>query len=135
MQDLTDNNFTESLQHGKILLMFYTDWCPMCPSVTDMLYDLERKEDGAFLFSRINHDDNPKAAEAFGVLGVPTVLAILDGAPLYGCAGILMPDVYRMMAEELLYSFDEKLLSEKIDRIDAFIDAWILAADGNEISM
>ncbi|HCC35361.1 MAG TPA: hypothetical protein DEQ02_06885 [Ruminococcaceae bacterium] len=125
MQELTDNSFEEALRHGKLLLMFYTDWCPMCPLITDMLNDLERKEGGKFIFARINHDDNPRAADTYGAFGVPIVIAFIEGTPIYGCAGILIPEVYRMIVEELLYSFNEKALKEKLERIEAFIDSCI----------
>ncbi len=122
MLELTDANYRESLQKGKFLFMFYTDWCPLCPIIIGKLRELEAGDGGRFTFAKINHDENPAAAEAYGAFGVPIVLAVIDGKALYGTAGQLLIEGYRMMVDELLYDFDEALLEEKIKRIQEAVD-------------
>ena len=122
MLELTDANFERSLRKGKFLFMFYTDWCPLCPIIIAKLRELEQEEDGKFIFAKIDHDVNKKAKEYYGVPFVPLVFAVLDGKPLYGTAGLLLLEGYRLMAEELLYNYDEKLLEEKVNRIRDVVD-------------
>ena len=132
MLELTDLTFEAPLQSGKYLLMFYTTWCPLCPVIISILTELERTEGGKFIFAKIDHDENKQAAEYYGAFGVPLVLAVVDGRPAYGIAGILIPEVYRMMVEELLYDFDEARLDEKIKRIEAFTDSILLGPEGEK---
>lgn len=122
MLELTDNNFKESLEKGKFLFMFYTDWCPLCPPIIAMLNELEQDEGGRFTFAKIDFDKTKIAAEYYGAFAVPLVLAIIDGKALFGTAGLLVKEGYRMIAHELLYDFNEVLLDEKIGRLEDFAD-------------
>jgi thioredoxin-like negative regulator of GroEL len=120
--DLYDSDFEKSLEKGTFLFMFYTDWCPLCPIIIERLIELERQEAGGFVFAKIDYDKNPEAVEYWGAIGVPLVLAVLDGRPLYGCAGLLIQEGYRQIVRELLYGFNEALLDEKIKKLEELVD-------------
>ncbi len=114
MLELTDANFEHSLREGKFLFMFYTDWCPLCPPIIEMLSELEDVEEGKFTFTKIELHSNPDAAKLYCVPGVPLVYAVLDGRPLYGTAGLMLIEGYRAIVHELLYDFDEAALDDKL---------------------
>ncbi len=114
MIELCDATFEKSLQNGKFLLMFYTDWCPLCPPIIEMLSGLENEEEGKFTFAKIELHSNPDAAKLYCVPGVPLVYAVLDGRPLYGSAGLMLIEGYRAIIHELLYDFDEAALDDKL---------------------
>ncbi len=122
MLELTDANFIGTLQKGKFLFMFYTDWCPLCPPIIDMLIDLEQEENGKFTFAKIEYDKSPTAIQLYRAFGVPLVYAVLDGRPLYGVGGLLIPEGYRMIVHELLYDFDEAALESSIMSIIERVD-------------
>ncbi len=114
MIELCDATFEKSLQKGKFLLMFYTEWCPLCPPILEMLGELEREEGGKFTFAKIELHSNPTAAKHFGVPFIPLEMAVIDGKALYGTAGLLQMEGYRMIVRELLYDFDENEIESKI---------------------
>ena len=122
MLELTDANFAKALQKGRFLFMFYTDWCPLCPPIIGMLSELEKAEEGNFTFAKIEYDKNPDAIQRLGAIGVPLVFAVLDGRPLYGVAGLLIAQGYRIIVHELLYDFDETALERKIISIRERVD-------------
>lgn len=122
MQELNDNNFETFINKGKFLLLFYTDWCSLCPPLIDLLTQLEESENSQFQFAAIHYDYNKAAVQSYGIIGVPTVLVIYDGKPLYGCAGLLDISVYKMMAEELLYNYEPEELDNKIKKINEYQD-------------
>jgi thioredoxin 1 len=82
MIEIDDKSGPDILKNGKYILMFYTDWCPRCPSVISALSSLEEKYMSRFTFAKINFDSNPDAIEFFGVSGVPAILSVEDGAVL-----------------------------------------------------
>ena len=122
MLELTDANFEQSLQEGKFLFMFYTDWCPLCPPIIDMLCELEKAEEGKSTFAKIEYDKSPAAIQLYSAFGVPLVYAVLDGRPLYGVAGLLISEGYRMIVHELLYNSDEAAPEDKIKGIQERMD-------------
>ncbi len=122
MLELSDANFAESLQRGKFLFMFYTDWCPLCPPIIEMLGELEREENGKFTFAKIEYDKSPEAIQRCRAFGVPLVYAVLDGRLLYGVGGLMISEGYRMIVHELLYDFDETALESRIEVLRVRLD-------------
>ena len=79
MIEVYDYNFKQQLARGHIILMFYTDWCPMCPYVSNICERLENDYTGRFLLVKINKDHNPTAVAEYDAIGVPYIFALKDG--------------------------------------------------------
>ena len=78
---------------GAILLFCYTDWCPLCPVARERLAELEPSFP-AVRFAQACFDRCPCAVEMHSIIGVPTVLALLDGAPLKALPGLRPKEQY-----------------------------------------
>jgi thioredoxin-like negative regulator of GroEL len=57
-------------------LFFYTDWCPLCPLVENILLDTKNK------FLKINFDEQKELVRQYRVAGVPTV--VINGKHIAG---------------------------------------------------
>ena len=62
---------------GKILVDFYADWCGPCRMQGPTLEELE-KENANLSVLKVNVDDNPDLADAFGVQSIPMLLIFKD---------------------------------------------------------
>lgn len=102
MIEINEDNFDSILKKGKFLLMFYTDWCPRCPPIIEILKELEVEESGKFQFARINFDENPNAREYFHIPGVPVTMLINDSVVLDVFGGFTDKYAYQKMVNELL---------------------------------
>ncbi len=81
------NNF-ESVKASEktVLLDFYADWCGPCRMVAPIVEEIAN-ENPQYLIGKINVDNEPELAEAFGVFSIPTLVVLKNGAVVSQTAG------------------------------------------------
>ncbi len=84
---VTEENFKEVLNSEKpVLLDFYADWCGPCRMVSPLVDEIS-EEHPELLVGKINVDEQPKLAEAFSVVSIPTLVALKGGEVLEVAVG------------------------------------------------
>lgn len=71
-----------------VVVDFWADWCGPCKQLIPILEKLATESKGAFCLVKVNVDQNPEIAQAFGVQSIPFVVAMLDGQPVSQFAGV-----------------------------------------------
>lgn len=70
------NNFESVKNSDKpVLLDFYADWCGPCRMVSPLVDEIA-KENPQYLIGKINVDQEPELAQAFGVASIPTLVVM-----------------------------------------------------------
>ena len=75
------DNFEELVANSKIpvLLDFWAPWCGPCKMMSAIL-DQAAEEAGEYAaIAKVNIDEEPELAAAFGVMGIPTLIVVQDG--------------------------------------------------------
>ena len=73
------DNFEELRNSGKTILMdFYADWCMPCRMVSPVIDEIADEADD-IIVGKINVDNEPELAEAFGVVRIPMLVVMKDG--------------------------------------------------------
>ena len=62
----------------KVLLDFYADWCGPCRMVAPIVEEIAAERDD-IIVGKINVDESPELAGAFGVFSIPTLVVLVDG--------------------------------------------------------
>ena len=75
MRTVTDETFdAEVLQAGSpVVVDFWAPWCGPCKAIEPALEELAAASE-AVEFVKIDIDDNPRVADRYGVLSLPTVM-------------------------------------------------------------
>lgn len=61
-----------------VLLDFYADWCGPCRMVSPLVDEIA-EENPQYLVGKINVDEEPELAGAFGVASIPTLVVMKNG--------------------------------------------------------
>ncbi len=72
----------------------YADWCVPCKMLTPIFSSLSKAHTDRAIFYRINIDNNPDIAAAFGVQGIPHVVFIRDKKSIYALTGVHPKESY-----------------------------------------
>ena len=84
---VTADNFEEIKSSSKpVLLDFYADWCGPCRMVGPIVEEIANERDD-IVVGKINVDDNPELASAFGVVSIPTLTVMKNGKVVEQSAG------------------------------------------------
>jgi len=77
---VTKDNFEEKVLNSDktVLLDFYADWCGPCMMVSPIVDEIAN-ENASLTVGKINVDNDPELANAYGVQSIPTLIVIKDG--------------------------------------------------------
>ncbi|MGN0535054.1 MAG: thioredoxin [Eubacterium sp.] len=73
------SNFDEIKNSDKtVLLDFFAEWCGPCRMVSPLVDEIA-EENPQYLVGKINVDEEPELAQAFGVASIPTLVVMKNG--------------------------------------------------------
>ncbi len=78
--ELSDQNFeAEVLQSGEpVLVDFWAPWCGPCRMIAPVVEELAAEISGVKI-GKMNIDDSPSTAAAYGVSSIPTLMIFKNG--------------------------------------------------------
>ncbi len=101
--------FEKIVQKRDRLLVFdlYAEWCMPCRILSPMLEKIAKEADGKAEFYKINVDEHPSLAQAFGVRGIPYVVFVKNQKAVHALTGVRPKEDYVRVIDD--YSGNEKL--------------------------
>jgi putative thioredoxin len=94
----------EESKQRPVVVDFWAPWCGPCKSLKPILEKLAAEYGGKFLLAKINSDDNQELASRYGVRGIPSVKAFIDGEPVDEFSGALPEGEVRAFLDRLIPS-------------------------------
>jgi thioredoxin 1 len=76
--NITSENFENEVTRAgqPVLLDFWASWCMPCRMVAPVVEQLASELAGKIKVAKVNVDENPALAQAFGVMSIPTLTLI-----------------------------------------------------------
>ena len=92
IKHLKSAGFTAEMEAASLAMVdFWADWCGPCHMVAPTVEAIAGQYEGKVLVGKVNVDQEPDLARAFGVMSIPTVVFLKNGREVDRKVG-LMPE-------------------------------------------
>ena len=92
VQKVNANNFQEIKNSASpVLLDFYADWCGPCRMVAPIVEEIAAERSDVVV-AKVNVDENPDLASAYGVFSIPTLVVLKNGVVVNQATGFRPKD-------------------------------------------
>ena len=75
----TRQDFDEAIKSGKVLVDFWAPWCGPCMMMSQKIDEELLKYSSDITVVKINVDEAPELAAAFGIMSIPALFCYRDG--------------------------------------------------------
>ena len=101
---ITDANFEAEVleSHQPVLIDFWADWCGPCHVLAPTIQELAGQYEGSVKVGKLDLDENPESARAYGIQSIPFVLILKDGKVVDSIIGVHPKDRYTEALEQLI---------------------------------
>lgn len=100
----TDANFEqEVLKNAQpVLVDFYADWCGPCKMQKPIIEEIAKEIGDKAKVGKFNMDENPKIAQQFEVMSIPTLIIFKDGKAAETMMGVQSKNILIEKLEKLI---------------------------------
>ena len=99
---ITDATFEAETKEGLVLVDFWATWCGPCRMQAPILEKLSQEfSEDELKILKMDVDENPETARAFGIMSIPTLLFKKDGQVVKQVAGVHTADQIKAILAEL----------------------------------
>ena len=90
--NLTDQNFSNKIKAGVVLVDFWAAWCGPCKLMGPVLNNLAEEVDGKVTIAKLNVDEAKATASKFSVRSIPTLILFKNGKEIHRFVGVKTKD-------------------------------------------
>lgn len=99
IKKLNDDNFSDTIQSGLVLVDFFAEWCAPCKMLAPILSELAEKMSGKVTIGKLDIDAAQATTTKYQVTSVPTLILFKDGQEAQRVVGVKDLDTLVQMIE------------------------------------
>ena len=98
---LTNDTFQPTVdEHGIVLVDFWAEWCGPCHMFAPT-YESASERHPDVVFGKVDTEAEPELAARFGIMSIPTLVAIREGVVVFSQAGVLPAESVDLLVEKV----------------------------------
>ena len=88
---ITEQNFKEEVldSNKPVLIDFWATWCGPCRMIAPVVEEIAEEYKDEIKVGKVNVDEVPSLANAFGITAIPTLILFKDGKPAEKSVGLV----------------------------------------------
>jgi thioredoxin 1 len=71
-----------------VVVDFWAEWCSPCKQIAPALDEIAGAMNGKVKIVKLNIDDNPKTAQSYGIMSIPTLVLFKNGEAASRVVGV-----------------------------------------------
>lgn len=75
----TDQNFSQEIGNGVVLVDFWAAWCGPCKMIAPVLEELDAEVGDDVKIVKVDVDNNQATAAEYQIMSIPSLLLFVDG--------------------------------------------------------
>ena len=88
--NVNTDNFEEEILDAQqtVILDFWAEWCGPCMMLAPVLHEVA-EENADITVGKVNVDEEPALAQAYGISSIPTLIVIKNGKEVKRSVGVI----------------------------------------------
>ncbi len=88
---VTDESFEADVLDAEspVLVDFWAEWCGPCKMIAPIVEELAEEYVGQMSVAKLDADENPNTMQAYGVMGIPTLILFKGGEAVERIVGFM----------------------------------------------
>ena len=103
IKHLTTAEFEAAVEAAPLAMVdFWASWCGPCKMLSPTVEALAEQYEGKVLVAKVNVDEEPELARAFGVMSIPTVVFLKNGREFDRKVGLMPASAFTAVLDSNL---------------------------------
>lgn len=104
LQTINQEGLDRILQAGgTALIEFGAVWCAPCRALLPILEELGGHYGASLSIAKVDVDQSPELASAYGIMSMPTVIVFQDGHPVEKLIGLRPKNAYQAVIDRVCH--------------------------------